>query len=1416
MADAPKVELKPPPAVLPQQAQAQKNVGRPKRTPDEQAEYFYNQKNMHRLMFFSSFFLLFSLVLMFVDDYWGVTPAKNRDWKEYQATFGSMELTKLQFEIAQVQEILAANTEELGKIDRKIAREEEKLADPATEKEVDILVLDPATLQKKPVKDKVKPVELEREREKLLGEYQDKNMRMNFDKSEFMTVRWEFEEAKHDLDGARKEGDSRLPVIEKRYEAALARWDEIQRRTKESKAAFDDVDHRMSKVEDRILAAKSDFAKLKAERAKLLKERDDRMLRLNREKPQIANAIRNAPMLDFFDPSIKIFQQIVPIVLEDINFAKVERIDRCHTCHRGIDNPNYEVEFFPDKEEEDRHVFRNPELRKFVLHARGKAPAESCEVCRAAAGGMIVTTAHGAWGSDEVVKYTKALMAHPRLELFAGPGSPHALDRVGCTSCHEGDGRDTEFSRVVHMPDTDLQRKEWEKRHHYHYRHLWDAPMLPKRHFYASCRKCHSGEVEVSGGEDPERGTGFQQREIGLPAGDDYVKGMILYERAGCYACHRTDAYQVLPKDTSPVKNPKLDPNRRTRRPGPPLTHIKDKVDPGWAVKWVLAPKSFRLSTRMPHFFGQSNARTVTTLEGSKVGPDKVEPLIAASMVKYLFEVSKTWDYKAPAAPKTPDPNRGLALFEQVGCRACHTITPDSGYAKRKDLRNDDDEWRPPTGESWLLKEFGPNLAGLASKFRDNPERGRAWLLNWLKDPEHYFADARMPAFPLAEQDLHDVAAWLMTLKKEGDFDAKPGMPAFDDADHKILDTLIFEQLRSKLPDVDAKSALDAMQAKRTEKVLWFGRRMVQNYGCFSCHEMNPEKEDDPLTAEKEEDPFLKTLPVTELPVNWTDIEGIGVELTGSQPEGNKAVDQLAFGYTHYDGVKHHGVHFTHPIFHKPYRHVDPENTEPEIVKVRDYRHVWLKNKLLDPRVFDGGKLASLPPDELLKMPNFYLNAEETRLLTTFVLSFTNHDIPLNLVERAKKRLTEDEAALNRGHRLIRENNCRACHRFSLDRLELEWEREEVTAGGRKSVKSFEWVEGMQTGIVPESTAASLLSKWGIKPSTPEGKLKLHSFNWVSDGCSMKLSPAVNPGARFVVVDGSKAHYLHVSQNEKGEDIVVPRLVRRWKSMDGGEILPHIVKYKTEHADDWKDPDDNSYLNLDDASVLASRFPPMLRSQGVKTQPQWLFEFLKNPAAHPIRPALHPIVPDGKGPPDPNVRMPDFGFSDEEAAALVRYFWARDRLASEETHPFTMFPEREAAHVAKHQESLKKSEAFLASTCGLCHYWNGNAPTGGFDMSYRYGPEIANVEHRLRPRWLYPWLRSPALVYPGTPMTSADYKDIGGGDQEAGLKAAVDLMMNFKKLAPPFGTKPAQPPAPEKKEPEKKEPEKKEPPKKDK
>jgi len=62
-----------------------------------------------------------------------------------------------------------------------------------------------------------------------------------------------------------------------------------------------------------------------------------------------------------------------------------------------------------------------------------------------------------------------------------------------------------------------------------------------------------------------------------------------------------------------------------------------------------------------------------------------------------------------------------------------------------------------------------------------------------------------------------------------------------------------------------------------------------------------------------------------------------------------------------------------------------------------------------------------------------------------------------------------------------------------------------------------------------------------------------------------------------------------------------------------------------------------------------SALPPPLEHEGERTQPTWLYGFLKNP--EPIRPTTWMAL-----------RMPKFNFSDEEALQIVNYFAAVDRL----------------------------------------------------------------------------------------------------------------------------------------------------------
>jgi hypothetical protein len=218
---------------------------------------------------------------------------------------------------------------------------------------------------------------------------------------------------------------------------------------------------------------------------------------------------RNAPLLDFMAPTIKIQQIILPNVVDDVNFIRVPKMDRCQTCHLAIDKKGYE-------------------------------------------------------------KYPQPFTTHPNLDLYLGGSSAHPIDKVGCTACHEGMGQSVSFRDAAHAPANEKQKEEWEKKYHWEEPHLWDYPMLPTKMVTANCAKCHRQNVYV-------------------PQADMLNIAYATYERAGCYACHKTKGF-----DTN------------MRKPGPILTRIDSKLTPDWVKTWIRNPRAVKPTTWMPRFFYNS------------------------------------------------------------------------------------------------------------------------------------------------------------------------------------------------------------------------------------------------------------------------------------------------------------------------------------------------------------------------------------------------------------------------------------------------------------------------------------------------------------------------------------------------------------------------------------------------------------------------------------------------------------------------------------------------------------------------------------------------------------------------------------------------------------------------------------------
>ena len=368
----------------------------------------------------------------------------------------------------------------------------------------------------------------------------------------------------------------------------------------------------------------------------------DRKLKLiDRRKMSIANKIgdivRDLPILDFMAPYFKVEQVVLPDIKYNVNFASVPEVDRCKSCHLGIDNPDYKDAEQPFK-------------------------------------------------------------THPNLELYLTSSSKHTYEDFGCTSCHAGRGRGTDFTSATHTPNSPEQRAEWEEKYDWHEMHHWLKPMLPTKYSEASCFKCH-------------------QDEANIVHADKLTMGLTLIEKNGCNGCHKIKSMESR------------------RKSGPDLARINEKVNKDWVAKWIKDPKGFRHDTRMPSFFNQSNNSDID----SKLRNDTE----IYAMTEYLFQdgekMSRKNDRKFMG-----NAEKGQELFDVVGCRGCHIIENNPNNMT-EDIQLAD-----------LLKEHGPNLINLGSK------TSAQWLYNWLRDPSEYWHDTRMPNLRLSDEEAENLTAYLM------------------------------------------------------------------------------------------------------------------------------------------------------------------------------------------------------------------------------------------------------------------------------------------------------------------------------------------------------------------------------------------------------------------------------------------------------------------------------------------------------------------------------------------------------------------------------------------------------------------------------------------------------------------------------
>jgi cytochrome c2 len=523
------------------------------------------------------------------------------------------------------------------------------------------------------------------------------------------------------------------------------------------------------------------------------------------------------------------------------------------------------------------------------------------------------------------------LRSHPRLDLYLSAKSPHPMKDVGCTICHRGGGEALDFVRADHRPADEKQEEEWRSKYDWHKQHHWDYPMLSKSFVEASCVQCHKTSMELIAEEAPKVTEGYR-----------------LFEQYGCYACHKVDWFPT------------------SRKPGPSLKNVLQKLRPDFIASWVTKPKSFRPTTWMPQIFHLENfAENETVVKanygaGPEIKGQQWNDTAVAAVTAFIGSRSgkKTLD----PIPVKGDAFRGREVFRVSGCLGCHNMAPyGSEETKTQDL----------AFERATTNEHGPDLRGVATKL--NAE----WLYAWVKDPTKYWPDTRMPNLRLADQDAADITAYIME-DPDGTFHDVPH--GWAEKSSPVDSETLREQARWFFAKVGREELVRRLEGKNKDfpwndldklKVA-VGEQFVMHQGCFSCHEISGMED---------------TMPIgTELS-NW----------------GSKTVDKLDFAFAYKKPGEEREKLGDLPLL------------EPE------YREGWLMRKLHAPRSYDGGKVKN--PKEKLRMPWFDFTDEQVHALATFVVGLVDDE-----VQHAKMVPTPQQQAKDNGLRAIRQKNCVACH----------------------------------------------------------------------------------------------------------------------------------------------------------------------------------------------------------------------------------------------------------------------------------------------------------------------------------------------------------------------------------------------------
>jgi len=766
----------------------------------ESQERHYNILKLNRLFAISTFIFTAVWLLVFVDDY-------QRPWKTYQKEFRKLEIEKVRSDLNDLS-VQLENNPDYNRLTEKLLSAEKRLDSRRDEL------------------DKIN-VELET----LNTELYRNNQLYQFSKADLDVLKYDYEKSQF--------GHGKSSDLKKKYFALNDIVNKYLLIREKSEIRID----KKKKVQQEITKV---IGRIKGSLISMTREKNLVERKLSKVDPEamsfankVGNVVRDLPILDFIDPYYEVKQVVINDLEEDLVYMGMPKVDRCVTCHVGIDKKGFE---------------------------------------------------------DAPQPYT----THPNLDLIVGPSSSHPISEFGCTSCHAGRGRGTGFNSSSHSPNDETTAHRWREEHGWEPMHHWENPMFPKRYTEAGCYKCHSGNMPLKEAEtlslglsvyeksgcyachniarwkdapkpgpslyklasktskdwtykwimDPrsfrhntwmphffKKGNNSSPDDIkrseqevlamteylfsksesyeitSVNNSGDYDRGRLLVNSLGCKGCHQI---QLNP-------DPDYDPTIQALRTeqGPNLISLGSKVNEDWLVSWLKNPYSYHEETKMPDLrVSDQEAMDIATylladknnvfdsINTAQVNNDALNE-ISADFLSQLLRKSQVDEKISNMTTKEKLIYSGEKLIGYYGCYSCHNI---AGFEDRK-----------PIG-------IALNVEGskLISKFDfsfwhdEIPHTKWDWFYNKINKPETF--------------DLIPNEEGSVTVKELNPLE-KSRMPHFGLTDKEIngLVTLIMGLVKDEIPASKLPEKTPEYLAET------HGERFVHTNNCLGCHKIDGE-----------------------------------------------------------------------------------------------------------------------------------------------------------------------------------------------------------------------------------------------------------------------------------------------------------------------------------------------------------------------------------------------------------------------------------------------------------------------------------------------------------------------------------------------------------------------------------------------